>query len=112
VAHPAEALAHTPVMDHKTPHDLRPTCLHCTTPGAGLIRYLAHDDVPMAANDDDISICSTEEMEKYESLHQREFGHTRVYDVKLLERDGIDEELLLILRTIGWGKLYGGDQMT
>jgi hypothetical protein len=40
----------------------------------------------MATDGDDISICSTEEMEKYKSLRQREFGQTRVYDVKLLER--------------------------
>jgi hypothetical protein len=66
----------------------------------------------MALNGDDINICSTEEMEKYESLHQREFGHTRVYDVNLLERVGMDEELPLILQTIGWEKLYGGDRMT
>jgi hypothetical protein len=77
-----------------------------------LIRYLAHDDVPMATDGNDISIRSTEEMEKYESLHQREFGHTRVYDVNLLERVGMDEKLPLILQTIGWGKLYGGDRMT
>jgi hypothetical protein len=61
---------------------------------------------------DDISIHSTEEMEKYESDHQREFGHTRVYDVNLLKGVGMDKELLLILQTIGWGKLYGGDRMT
>jgi hypothetical protein len=66
----------------------------------------------MATNGDNISICSTEEMEKYEFLHQREFGHTRVYDVNLLERDGMDEELSLILWTISWGKLYGWDQTT
>jgi hypothetical protein len=35
-----------------------------------LICYLAHDDVPMAMDGDDISIRSTKEMEKYESLHQ------------------------------------------
>jgi hypothetical protein len=35
----------------------------------GSIYYLAHDDVPMAMDSDDISIHSTEEMEKYESLH-------------------------------------------
>jgi hypothetical protein len=63
----------------------------------GSIHYLAHDDVPMATDDDDISICSTEEMEKYESLRQQEFGHTRVYDVNLLERVRMDEELPLIL---------------
>jgi hypothetical protein len=78
----------------------------------GSIRYLAHDDVPMAMDGDDISICSTEEMDKYESLHLREFGHTRIYDVNLLNRVGMDEELPLILQTIGWRKLYEGDQMT
>jgi hypothetical protein len=78
----------------------------------GSIRYLAHDDVPMATDGDDISIHSTEEMEKYESLRQREFGHTHVYDVNLLERVGVDEELPLILQTIGWEKLYGGDRTT
>jgi hypothetical protein len=71
-----------------------------------LIYYLAHDDILMAMDSDDISIRSTEEMEKYESLHHREFGHTRVYDVNFLERVGIDEELPFILRTIGRGKLY------
>jgi hypothetical protein len=78
----------------------------------GSIRYLAHDDVPMAINGDDISIHSSEEMEKYESLRQREFGHIRVYDVNLLEKVGMDTELPLIIRTIDWGKLYGGDRMT
>jgi hypothetical protein len=78
----------------------------------GSIRYLPYDDVPMATDGDDISTRSTKEMEKYESLHQREFGHTRVYDMNLLERVGMDEELPLILRTIGRGKLYGGDQTT
>jgi hypothetical protein len=78
----------------------------------GSIRYLAHDDVPMATEGDDISIRSTEEMEKYESLHQREIGHTRVYDVNLIKRVAMDEELPLILRTIGWGKLYGRDRTT
>jgi hypothetical protein len=42
---------------------------HRMRPG-GLIRYLTHDDVPMATDSDDISICSTLEMEKYESLRQ------------------------------------------
>jgi hypothetical protein len=51
----------------------------------------------MATDGDNISICSTEEMEKYESLCQREFGHTHVYDVNLLERVRMDEELPLIL---------------
>jgi hypothetical protein len=34
----------------------------------GSSRYLAHDDVPAATYDDDISIHTTEEVEKYESL--------------------------------------------
>jgi hypothetical protein len=78
----------------------------------GSISYLAHDDVPMAMDGDDISIRSTDEMEKYESLHQQEFSHTHVYDVNLLERVEMDEDLPLILQTIGWGKLYGGHRMT
>jgi hypothetical protein len=35
---------------------------------AGLIHYLVHNDVPMATDDDGISIRSTKEMENYESL--------------------------------------------
>jgi hypothetical protein len=59
-----------------------------------------------ATDDDDISIHTTEEMEKYESLCRREFAHTCIYDVNLLERVGLDEELPIILQTIGWEKLY------
>jgi hypothetical protein len=72
----------------------------------GLSRYLTHDDVPEAMNNDDISICTTEEMEKYEFLYRWEFAHTHIYDVNLLERVGLDEELPTIQPTIGWGKLY------
>jgi hypothetical protein len=78
----------------------------------GSIHYLVHDNVPMATDGDDISIYSTEEIEKYESLRQQEFGHTPVCDLNLLKRVGMDEELPLILCTIGWGKLYGGDRTT
>jgi hypothetical protein len=73
---------------------------------AGSSHYLAHDDVPEAMNGVDISIHIAEEMEKFESLHRQEIAHTRVYDVNLLERVGLDEELSTILQTIGWGKLY------
>jgi hypothetical protein len=45
-------------------------------------------------------------MEKYKSLHHREFAHTHIYDVNLLKRVGLDEELPTILRIIGWEKLY------
>jgi hypothetical protein len=77
--------------------------LHGTT---GLSCYLAHDDVPASMDGDDISIHTTEEMEKYESLHHREFAHTRICDVNLLWRIGLDEELPTILQTISLGKLY------
>jgi hypothetical protein len=36
----------------------------------GSFHYLAHDDVPMATDGDDISIRSTKDTEKYESLCQ------------------------------------------
>jgi hypothetical protein len=72
----------------------------------GSSHYLAHDDVPAAMDGNAISIHTTEEMEKYESLYRWEFAHTRIYDVNLLERVGLDEELPIILRTINWGKLY------
>jgi hypothetical protein len=35
---------------------------------AGSSRYLAHDDIPAATDDNDICIHTTEEMEKDESL--------------------------------------------
>jgi hypothetical protein len=55
---------------------------------------------------DNISICTTEEMEKYEPFRHQEFAHTRVYDLNLLESVGLDEELPAILWTVGWGTLY------
>jgi hypothetical protein len=71
----------------------------------GSSRYLAHDDIPEATNGDDISIRTTEEMEKYESFCRREFAHARIYDVNMLGRVGFNEKLPTILGTIGWGKL-------
>jgi hypothetical protein len=61
---------------------------------AGSSHYLAQDDVLEATNGDDISIRTTEEMEKYQFLCHREFAHTRIYDVNFLERVGSDEESL------------------
>jgi hypothetical protein len=72
----------------------------------GSIHYPAHDDVPMATDANNISIHTTAEMEKYGSLRYREFAHTHVYDVNLLERVGLDEEFPTILWTIAWEKLY------
>jgi hypothetical protein len=77
--------------------------LHGTI-GSG--RYPAHDEIPATTDDDGISIRTTEEMEKYESIHRQEFAHTHVYNVNLLEKVGLDDGLPIILRTIGWGKLY------
>jgi hypothetical protein len=68
--------------------------LPCGTTGSSC--YLAHDYVPEATDDDDISICTTEVMEKYDSLRHREFAHTHVYDVNLLERVGLGEKLRTI----------------
>jgi hypothetical protein len=76
---------------------------HGTT---GSSHHLAHDDVPTTTDDDDISIRTTEELEKYKSLHCQEFAHTHICDMSLLKRVGLDEELSTILQTIGWGKLY------
>jgi hypothetical protein len=67
--------------------------LHGTT---GSRHYVGHDDILEATDDDDISIHTTEVMEKYESPHGREFAHTRVCDVNLRERVGLDEELPII----------------
>jgi hypothetical protein len=64
---------------------------------AGSSHYFAHDDILEATDGDDISIRITEEMEKYESHRRREFAHTSVYVVNLLERVGLDEELPAIL---------------
>jgi hypothetical protein len=72
----------------------------------GSSHYLAHDDVPETTDGDDISVHTTEEMEKYESLHRREFAHIHVYDVNLHEKVGLEEELPTNLRTTSWGKIY------
>jgi hypothetical protein len=69
-------------------------------------RYLAHDDVPVPTDGNHFSFRTTEEMEKYVSLHRQEFAHTHIYDMSLLKRVGLDEELPTILWTISWGKLY------
>jgi hypothetical protein len=93
-------------MDHKILHGLRALCHHRMRPGGGVICYPAHDDVPMAMDGNDISIHTTVEMGKFESLCYRDFTHTRVYDANLFERVGLDKELPTNLQTIGWGKLY------
>jgi hypothetical protein len=63
----------------------------------GLRHYLAHNDVHVATDGDNISIRTIEEMNKYELLCHQEFAHTHVYNVNMLERVGLDEELPTIL---------------
>jgi hypothetical protein len=82
-------------------HGLEKGNIHHRTRPGGLICYPTHDDVPMATNGDDIYIHTTTEMEKYKSLCHREFAHTDIYNVNLLEGVRLDEELPTILRTIG-----------
>jgi hypothetical protein len=64
-----------------------------------------HVEMP-PIDDDDISIRNHEELARFESLRVREFAHTHVYDVSLLELVGLDIELPTVIRSIGWGKLY------
>jgi hypothetical protein len=54
---------------------------------AGSRHYLAHDDVPEGTDGDNISIHTTEEMEKYESLHRRELLTLVRWILLLLEFD-------------------------
>jgi hypothetical protein len=64
-----------------------------------------HVEMPLIEDDDDISLHSHEELARFESLRVWEFADTRVYDVSLLERMGLDIELPIV-QGIGWGKLY------
>jgi hypothetical protein len=75
---------------------------HEATP---LGHYPVHVEMP-PIDDDDISICSHEEMARFKTLCLREFAPTHVYDVSLLEHVGLDIKLPTIIRSIGWGKLY------
>jgi hypothetical protein len=60
----------------------------------------------MIDDDADISIHTHEELVRFESLHHREYAHTRIYDVSLLERVGMDLEILTILHAVRWEKLF------
>jgi hypothetical protein len=42
----------------------------------------------------------------FESLRRREYAHTRIYDVILLERVGMDLELPIVLHAVEWEKLF------
>jgi hypothetical protein len=53
-------------------------------------------------DDDNISISTSEELERLESLRVQEFVHTRVYDVNLLKKGEMDVDLPTQFRVIGW----------
>jgi hypothetical protein len=47
-----------------------------------------------------------DELVSFESLRHREYAHTHVYDVSLLERVAMDLELPTIFHAVGWEKLF------
>jgi hypothetical protein len=53
-------------------------------------------------DDDDISIYTSEELERLESLRVREFIHTPVYDVNLLDKGEMDVDLPTLFHVVGW----------
>jgi hypothetical protein len=53
-------------------------------------------------DDDDISIYTPEELENLKSLQVREFVHTRVYDMNLLQKGEMDIDLPTLFRVVGW----------
>jgi hypothetical protein len=52
-------------------------------------------------DDDDISIYTSEELKRLESLRVREFIDTRVYNVNLLKKGEMDIDLLTLFRIVG-----------
>jgi hypothetical protein len=58
----------------------------------------------MIDDDTDISIHTHEELTRFKSLHHREYAHTHIYDVSLLERVGMDLKPPIIFRMVGWEK--------
>jgi hypothetical protein len=54
-------------------------------------------------DDNDISIYTSEELERLESLRVREFVHTRVYDVNLLKKGETGIDLPSLFHAVGWG---------
>jgi hypothetical protein len=53
-------------------------------------------------DNDNISIYTPKELERSESLRVREFVHTRVYDVDLLKKGKMNDDLPTLFRIIGW----------
>jgi hypothetical protein len=74
--------------------------------GVGQLSYPPTQAGGMIDDDISISIHTNEELVRFESLHHREYTHTSVYDVCLLERVGMDLELPTIFHVVGWEKLF------
>ena len=75
--------------------------------GAGQSSHTpAWADEFVVTSDDDISIQTQVELCLFETLRGREFTHTRVYDVGILERTRMDAELPEVFHSIEWSKLY------
>jgi hypothetical protein len=53
-------------------------------------------------DNDDISIYTSEELERLESLRVQEFIHTHLYDVNLLKKGEVDVNLPTLFRAVGW----------
>jgi hypothetical protein len=53
-------------------------------------------------DDDVISIYTSEELVRLESLRVRELVHTRVYDMSLLKKGEMDIDLPALFHAIGW----------
>jgi hypothetical protein len=70
------------------------------------LSYPPAQDGGMIEDDTNISIRTHEELVRFKSLCRREYAHTHVYDVSLLERVGMDLEFPTVFHVVGWEKLY------
>jgi hypothetical protein len=70
---------------------------------AAQLRYIpAQTRCRKIVDNDDISIYTSEELERLESLQVREFVHTHVYDVNLLKKGEMDVDLPTLFCVVGW----------
>jgi hypothetical protein len=53
-------------------------------------------------DDNDISIYTSKELERLESLWVQEFIHTRVYDINLVKKGEMDVDLPTLFCAVGW----------
>jgi hypothetical protein len=60
----------------------------------------------MIEENTDISIFTHEELVRFKSICCWEYVHTRIYDLSLLERVGMDLELPTVFHMVRWEKLF------